>query len=128
MKSPFFDNEEDFDKDTDLVDFLSSELSIQGEASEDELVKLSKFKKIMSNIFDQQKVEKEDLKIENEKQKRVTLGANFIVQYGICPHPVHKSCVQDGSEFVCPIDRSKKNGFLQSLEDIPHHSIFKDLK
>lgn len=94
MKSPFFDNEEDFDKDTDLVDFLSSELSIQGEASEDELVKLSKFKKIMSNIFDQQKVEKEDLKIENEKQKKSHSWCKF--------HCPIRNLSSSGPQKLCP--------------------------
>ena len=65
----------------------------------------------------QRQKEKEDIVMETEQMKRFTFGANYIIQYGICPHPFHRSCVKE-DEFICPIDRSKKNGFLPYLDEI----------
>lgn len=62
----------------------------------------------------------------NNDFKRCTFGANFIIQFGVCQHPVHQKCVKE-MQFTCPIDRSIKKCLLPSIETIPKTVIFKDL-
>lgn len=70
--------------------------------------------------------QKEELKrkqnqLENPNKivsKCCTAGNLFVIQFGICQHPVHPSCVQK-EDFTCPIDRSFKNGFLPNIDDLP---------
>lgn len=47
--------------------------------------------------------------------KRCTDGNNFVIQFSICQHPIHQSCVNQ-RYFKCPIDRSLKNGFLPCID------------
>lgn len=47
--------------------------------------------------------------------KRCTEGNNFIIQFSLCQHPIHPSCVTR-KWFQCPIDRSVKNGFLPCID------------
>lgn len=86
----------------------------------------SKLKKIFKK---QQREENIEYKLSKEDQqfKRCTAGANFIIQFGICQHPVHPSCVQE-DVFTCPIDRSVKNCLLPCLNQLPKSIIFKNLK
>ena len=86
-------------------------------------------KKLNRRFKKQQKEENIEYKLSKEDQqfKRCTAGANFVLQFGICPHPVHPTCVKD-DVFTCPIDRSVKNGLLPCLEFIPKSIIFKNSK
>ena len=92
-------------------------------------IQQSKKKRLTSTFvkkFDEfNKKEKEEIKRLNDKDefKRSTIGANFILQFGICQHPVHLNCVKD-KVFTCPIDRSVKNALLPSIEDIPKSVVF----
>lgn len=119
-----YDYEDDFDKDMNITEYIENELGIKkGRENQEKMRKFNELKKLVSDIFDQQRKEKDEL----VTKKRVTLGANFVIQYGICPHQFHRSCVIE-DQFVCPIDRSKKNGFLPYLEEIPKSVIFKNLE
>ena len=91
-------------------------------SKKDKLILNKRFKK-------QQKDENIEYKLSKEDQqfKRCTAGANFVLQFGICPHPVHPTCVKEGV-FTCPIDRSIKNGLLPCLECMPKSVIFKNIK
>lgn len=64
---------------------------------------------------------------ENRQFKRCTVGANFVLQFNLCQHPVHQKCAK-GVPYTCPVDRSIKNSFLPSIDLIPIKKIFKDLK
>ncbi|KAK8881373.1 hypothetical protein M9Y10_004109 [Tritrichomonas musculus] len=54
--------------------------------------------------------------------KRCTVENNFIIQFSLCQHPLHPSCV-NRSCFKCPIDRSLRNGFLPRLDELPASKI-----
>ncbi|KAK8850134.1 hypothetical protein M9Y10_018246 [Tritrichomonas musculus] len=64
--------------------------------------------------------------MEKKEFKRCSAGANYVLQFNLCQHSVHPDCVKD-IPFTCPIDRSKKNCLLPSLDMIPKTVIFKDL-
>ena len=73
------------------------------------------------------RLEKRRQKQEEEEEeegmpKRISAGANFVIQFGICQHHLHPSCV-NSKEFICPMDRTTKNGFLPCLSDLPKASF-----
>ena len=83
-----------------------------------------------SRLIRQQK--KKDAEEEIEKLKsnpnqivvrQVTPGNLFVIQFGICQHLVHHTCVGE-DDFTCPIDRSFRNGFLPNIADLPPSAIF----
>lgn len=62
-------------------------------------------------------------KDDQNELKRCTVGANYIIQFGICPHPIHPQCVKT-EEFKCPLCKAYKNGFLPYIDSIPKHKLF----
>ncbi|KAK8849983.1 hypothetical protein M9Y10_018577 [Tritrichomonas musculus] len=70
----------------------------------------------------QKELENPDKKV----SKRCTPGNLFVIQFAICQHPVHNSCVHKKNDFTCPIDRSFKNGFLPNVEDFKDHQKLPD--
>lgn len=84
------------------------------------------FKYTMHEIRVKQKERKNQRQNKSEKSgmKRFTVGANYVVQFGICPHPVHPKCIH-GEKFKCPLCKSFKNGFLPYIDSIPKKELFK---
>ena len=116
------EEEEEKEEESDFMKFLIRLLGMK-KSSKREKLKLNKsFKK-------QQREENIEYKLskENQQFKRCTAGANFIIQFGICQHPVHPSCIKE-DVFTCPIDRSVKNGLLPCLDMMPKSIIFKNMK
>ncbi|KAK8864994.1 hypothetical protein M9Y10_010522 [Tritrichomonas musculus] len=56
--------------------------------------------------------------------KHCSIGNNFVIQFGICQHPIHPNCVNNDKFSECPIDRSNKNGFLPMIDNLPKEVIF----
>ena len=83
-------------------------------------------------LEEKRKQRQEELqKIENDPNsqtqtvvKQLTAGLPYVIQFGICQHPVHHTCVGDKKLFTCPIDRSPKNGFLPFISDLSNDVIF----
>lgn len=61
----------------------------------------------------------------SENERMITAGKNFVLQFSICQHPVHPTCINE-KVFSCPIDRSRRNGFLPAIDGIRNKRIFKD--
>lgn len=61
---------------------------------------------------------------DQRRYKRCTVGSNFVIQFGICPHPLHPHCVTE-KEFKCPLCKSYKNGFLPCISSIPLTNFFR---
>ncbi|KAK8840486.1 hypothetical protein M9Y10_030691 [Tritrichomonas musculus] len=118
------DNQYDFGRQEDLINWLTNTLQFNQNASDSDLLKRAQvFETIMKKL----------MKIKaygDTTKKRLTAGANFVIQFGICQHPIHEKCVtnMDGDTYKCPIDNSNRNYFLPCLEDIPINEIFSDIK
>lgn len=50
-----------------------------------------------------------------DRKRRITAGANFVVQFSLCQHLIHPKCAES-DVFHCPIDRTVKNGFLPCFD------------
>lgn len=48
--------------------------------------------------------------------KRYTAGANFVLQFSACHHPLHRSCIKS-INYQCPVDTTTKNSFLPCLDN-----------
>lgn len=57
--------------------------------------------------------------LHNNVPKRYIAGANYILQYSICPHLLHKMCVKTINDYKCPIDTNQRNCFLPCLTNLP---------
>lgn len=51
-------------------------------------------------------------------------GWNYVLQFSICQHPLHPSCIEQ-EVYECPIDRSMKNAFLPDLANILPEDMYK---
>lgn len=72
--------------------------------------------------FNQQKTirtEKRKEDLINKVSKRYIAGANYILQYSICPHFLHSGCVDSIDGFKCPSGRKYRNCFLPCLTNLP---------
>ncbi|KAK8880615.1 hypothetical protein M9Y10_003297 [Tritrichomonas musculus] len=71
-------------------------------------------------------IEKSNKSIQEKRlMKRCTSGANFIIQFSMCMHPVHLKCCNHINNFTCPVDRSMKNCLLPCINSIPPSSLLK---
>lgn len=68
-------------------------------------------------LFSRRKEEKPKQVSDKIIEKRVTEGNNFVIQFSICQHTIHQTCV-NSRFFKCPIDRSSKNCFLPCIDKI----------
>ena len=87
--------------------------------------KTKKYSRILKK-YQRKEHEKYLKQMETKEFKRCSAGANYVLQFNLCQHSVHPDCVKD-IPFTCPIDRSKKNCLLPSLDMIPKTVIFKHL-
>ena len=118
------DNQYDFGSQKDLINLLTNTLQFNQNESDSDLLKRAQlFEDIMKKLM--------EIKAYGDTtKKRLTAGANFVIQFGICQHPIHEKCVtnMDGDTYKCPMDNSNRNYFLPCLEDISINEIFSDTK
>lgn len=83
------------------------------------IIKKSRKTKEFFNKERKKRYEQRKKDLMNNTSKRYIAGANFILQYSLCPHLFHSSCVDTINDFKCPIDRNQRNCFLPCLTYLP---------
>ena len=124
------DNDEIVRQLMDIFPMLQQEPENEEEQSQRE----EAYNLIFNSILEQRRMEQGNIEQRNKVQqlfsenneikekrdtKRCTSGANFIIQFSMCMHPVHLECCDHSGYFKCPVDRSLKNCLLPSIDTIP---------
>ena len=120
----YYEDEEEEEEESKTVSIEGLEPTNPGFAEQ----KQQTIQLLLNAINPQSKDENKATQEEKKEFKRCTAGANFIVQFSMCKHPVHMNCCPDKfKQFNCPIDRSIKNSLLPCIDSIPISAIFKKL-